>query len=218
MVIDITNQRYGRLVVVARDGSDKKGHALWECKCDCGKRITVRGDHLRRGATQSCGCYMREKAKKQHKRHGETGTRLYSIWCNMKKRCDDQKYKSYPNYGAKGIKVCPEWSESFEAFRDWSISNGYRDDLTIDRIDVYGNYEPENCRWSTMLEQQNNRGNNRVISFRGVSKTVSQWAKETGISEGTIRSRLDRGWPADRVLADPVNKKHIKNIGGITHA
>lgn len=208
---DETGNRYGRLLVLERTDNSPRGIAMWLCRCDCGQIVAARGDHLRSGATQSCGCYMRDKAKETSQKHDGTKTRLYRIWCNMKNRCYNAKVKSYADYGARGIVVCDEWLYSFEVFRDWSLANGYQDDLTLDRIDTNGNYEPSNCKWSTMLEQQSNRRNNTILPFNGQHKTISQWSRELGISEGTLRSRIDCGWSVERALTEKIHTKHRRN-------
>lgn len=151
--IDMTGRRFGRLVVVGEAPKRfTNRNRYWYCCCDCGNITTVRGDELRGGVTVSCGCYNREKNIDL----GMCETRLYHTWEGMKQRCYNPKAINWKYYGGRGIRVCPEWHK-FRPFHDWAMANGYRDDLTIDRIDVNGNYEPGNCRWVTPAEQVRNR-------------------------------------------------------------
>lgn len=125
----------------------------------------------------------------------------------MKTRCLNPNSKDYPNYGGRGIKVCPEWMESFEAFRDWAMANGYRDDLTLDREDVNGNYDPNNCKWSTRTEQANNKRNNHKVTANGVTHTIAEWEKITGIQNQTIHKRISRGWREEDAVLLPLGSK-----------
>lgn len=139
-------------------------------------------------------------------KHGGYGSRLYEVWRTMKKRCNNPKNSQYHLYGGRGITVCEEW-QKFEPFYEWAMSNGYRDDLTIDRIDSNGNYEPLNCRWATWKEQQNNRRNNHLITYNGETKTLKQWSEKIGISWFTLYERLKRGWSVEKVLSTPQMRK-----------
>ena len=210
--VDLTGKRFGRLVVVERDFSYKKA-AYWRCRCDCGNETTVQSVHLRSGATQSCGCLHMENAFKSNwSSHGGYKTRLYAEWTGMKGRCYNMKNHRYPDYGGRGIKVCPEWRNSFVSFRDWALANGYQDDLTIERKDVNGDYCPENCCWATQKEQQNNRRNNHYIIYQGRRQTIKQWAEETRINEAAIYSRVNKlGWPPERALTEPINNPKKPN-------
>ena len=161
--IDLTGQRFARLVVESpadsiRDSSGRSRKA-WNCVCDCGNAVIVRGNDLKNGKVLSCGCLKCEnlKVKKIAKTHGLHGSRLYRIWRNIKTRCYNANSPDFQYYGSRGIVVCDEWKNNFKSFYEWSISNGYSEDLTIDRIDTFGNYEPSNCRWITIQEQQKNR-------------------------------------------------------------
>lgn len=139
--------------------------------------------------------------------HGLCDTRIYRIWKNMKQRCYNPKNPRYNFYGKIGVKVCDEWKNNFISFYKWSIENGYQDNLTIDRIDVNGNYEPSNCRWITNKEQQFNKHVNHFITYNGETKTLTEWGMELGIDPNTLGTRLSRGWSIEKTLITPV-KKH----------
>ena len=196
---DLTKMKFGRLTVLER--VSKMGeHAKYRCKCDCGTTIIVEGGNLVTGATKSCGCIRSEMVTASSTKHGGRKTKLYKVWRNMLNRCNNPKNKEYHCYGGRGIKVCPEWATDFSAFRDWALSNGYHESLTIERIDVNAGYFPENCMWADRYIQSRNRTNNRKISFQGRTMILVDWAKETGFSESTIRRRLNRGWSVERAL------------------
>ena len=159
--LNLSGQRFGRLVAI--EPAERQGrYTTWLCKCDCGKETVVRTINLRSGNSKSCGCLSRDTAQNSHIVHGGKGTRLYRIWAGIKARCECPGCSNYKNYGGRGIKICREWRYDFAAFRDWALSHGYQDDLTIDRIDNDKGYSPDNCRWATMKEQQNHRRNNAI--------------------------------------------------------
>lgn len=139
--------------------------------------------------------------------HGCTHTRLFKIWSGMKERCYRHAHSYYMDYGGREIKICEEWKNNFLTFKKWAEANGYTENLTIDRIDVDGDYSPENCRWATMREQQNNKRNNRKIEYNGESHTVTEWAEITGIGKTTIKERLNRGWGAEKTLSTPIRPR-----------
>lgn len=191
-------QRYGKLTVESRHAS-VKGNIVWDCVCDCGQRTRVNSSNLRGGKTTSCGCVRRESAKQRQTRHGMYGTPIYKVWVNMKGRCLNPKNAKYPQYGGRGIKICPEWTASFDAF--------YADmgDLptaahTIERRDVNGDYEPSNCIWATRQVQANNTRRNRYLTYEGRTQTMAAWAAERGIKPSTLRTRLTNGFSLARAL------------------
>lgn len=159
--IDLTGQKFGRLTVLKRAEnyiSPNGGkRAQWLCKCECGKEVVVLGNNLRKGLTRSCGCFQKERLSEISTVHKATGIRLHNEWRAMKARCNIPSCSNYEYYGGRGIKVCDEWINDFEAFKQWAIKNGYADKLTIDRIDVNGDYCPENCRWISFQENCWNR-------------------------------------------------------------
>ena len=201
-LIDLTGKRFGKLTVIKKHNQDKWGCWNWLCKCDCGKESIVSGGHLRGMKTKSCGCSRKESKNFSHKM---TGTRIYSIWQAMKSRCYYEKSEIFKYYGGRGIKVCDEWKNSFISFYEWSMKNGYdenaeRGQCTIDRIDVNGNYEPNNCRWATIKQQANNTRRNHFIEYNGKTQTVSQWANELGVEPDSIFNRLQKGFTEEEAL------------------
>lgn len=159
---DLSGKRFGSLTVIKRD--DTKSVPYWVCKCDCGRVKSVKGTHLRSGAIISCGCVGKKHLRESKIKHNQRNTRLYGVWCNMKNRCYNKKVRSFKDYGANGINVCDEWRNNFEAFSKWAYANGYDPNAaygkcTIDRIDVYDDYKPNNCRWVDAKVQANNRRN-----------------------------------------------------------
>ena len=154
----LIGQRFGRLTVLEEGDRTKSGNVKWICECDCGT-ITgpINGANLKNGTTKSCGCLQRDTVITRNLTHGKCYTRLYRIWHDMRARCKYPSNPNYKDYGGRGIKVCDEWANSFEPFQGWALANGYAENLTIDRKDANGNYDPSNCRWATMKEQRHNR-------------------------------------------------------------
>ena len=164
----VAGQKYGRLTPIQYDSGFKK----WECVCECGTLVFVKSAALNNGNTRSCGCLQKDISRNIGTKHGMSDSKLQRVWSGMKQRCYNPNNKSYHYYGGKGIKVCDEWKEDFQAFYDWAMSNGYKEGLTIDRIDVNGNYEPSNCRWVT--QKQNNENRRLVRLKNGQYASVKQ--------------------------------------------
>lgn len=210
-LIDLSNQTFGKLIVLYRVYPNKVSnkHTYWKCRCECGKEIVTSSNHLRTGHTQSCGCMHNAKKGKNNPsyKHGKKHTRLYRIWSGMKGRCLNKNNKKYKNYGARGIKVCNDWLDKqngFINFYNWAINNGYKGDLTIDRFDVNGNYEPNNCRWATIKEQNMNKTTTRYAIYKHKKKTIMEWAEEYNIKYSILIRRIDRGWNVEKALLTPV--------------
>lgn len=202
---DLSGARFGRWTVLYEADPDyRNGRRLrrWYCRCDCGAERSVNERLLKNGSSKSCGCYhsdvMREVGK-CNITHGMTDTRLYRIYRHMIGRCYNEHDIRYPYYGARGITVCAEWSK-FDNFAKWALENGYNDELSIDRIDVNGNYTPDNCKWSTVQEQSLNKTNTHYIEFNGVKKSIAEWAREYGMPYKRLHKRIRDGWSPERAL------------------
>lgn len=200
---DLTGNRFGNLVVIKKAGIQKQ-HTKWLCKCDCGIIKEILGSNLVSGHTTSCGCVHRKISKAIHTIHGKSREKIYHIWEAMKRRCDNPHTEKFSQYGGRGIKYINKWKE-FSEFYQWAISAGYKIGLSIDRINVNGNYEPSNCRWVTMKDQQSNKRNNHLICYNGKTKTLSQWAELLEIYPSSLLGRISRHG-IDGALSMGVNK------------
>lgn len=155
---NLMGKRFGKLTVIEKTHIDNCRELCWICLCDCGQTTKpIRSTDLRRGCTKSCGCFRKENQRKKVLKHGLEHTRIYRIWSGMRSRCYSPANRMYRCYGGRGITICDEWKDDITAFHKWAMANGYRDDLTIDRINNDGNYEPSNCRWATYSQQNKNR-------------------------------------------------------------
>lgn len=207
-------RKFDRLKVIEElPNRDKHRHILFKCVCDCGNYVSVLGTDLRNGRTKSCGCLQKEKAKEANTKHGKGNSRLYRIYYAMINRCYRTNNVNYGNYGGRGIVVCDEWKHDFEAFYNWAINNNYRENLTIDRIDLDGNYEPNNCKWITYKEQNNNKRNNVKITYNGKTQTLKQWADELGLNYSTLKSRHRNKWNTKDILFGRSPNEHNKIEG-----
>jgi hypothetical protein len=210
---DLTGQVFGTIKVLGFAGKDKHREYHWKCVCTkCGRIFEKRTSSMKRGCP-SCVKII----------HNGAGTRLYDIWRLMKRRCLNKCYYDCKDYGGRGIRICSDWN-NFEIFREWALQNGYKVGLEIDRIDVNGNYCPENCRWVNDREQANNRRNNLFFEMDGIIYTLTEWARVYEINEGTVARRLKLGWKIEDALKIKVDKrkgqKQIKkySINGITRS
>ncbi|KYC82578.1 hypothetical protein [Bacillus licheniformis] len=208
-LIDYTGYKIGRLEVV--ETYRRNGRTFCKCKCECGNIVNVRVDSIKKnGETRSCGCLaedMRNGNVKVNVTHGLSYNKLYRYWDGMKKRCYSPSHDSYKWYGATGVKICDEWLHDFKSFYDWSIENGYREGLSIDRIDPSKDYSPTNCRWVTLSEQANNRSNNVRTDVNGEILNIAQVAKKYNLNENTVRGRYKRGKRGNELIS-PVKPKN----------
>lgn len=215
-VDSLVGKKFGRLTVVSREENIRsntgRSHVMYMCKCDCGNSVVIKAENLRSGNTKSCGCLEKEINKEKSTKHGMTHNRLYNVWQGMKLRCYDKNHKAYKNYGGRGITVCDEWLHDFQAFYDWSMSNGYDENAphgqcTIDRKDNNKGYSPENCQWVTMKEQQMNKRNNYIVSYKGQDVPLSAVAEQEKIDRDTLASRLKKGMTIEEAIS--YKKKEI---------
>lgn len=196
---DITGIKFGRLTPVVYLGKSR-----WHCICSCGMPSQVRSDGLKNGTIVSCGCYQRERARK-NKTHGMYKSPEYTAWAAMHARCTNPNNPQWKDYGGRGVKVCPEW-EDFEGFyRDMGSRPSSKHSL--DRIDNGLLYSKATCRWATWLEQGNNTSRNRRITHDGQTRTIGEWARLVGINYQTLFHRINIGWPIERALTRPVGSR-----------
>ena len=198
-LIDLIGKRFNKLIVIKYLGKSK-----WLCLCDCGNKTIVSSGNLKSNHVKSCGCLNKEIARKKLTTHNLSNTRIYKIFMGMKKRCYNQKAINYCQYGQRGITICQEWLNNFELFYNWSLNNGYKDNLTIDRIDVNGNYEPNNCRWVTQAEQNLNTRRNHYLTFNGKTHTMKEWTKLLNLTYSALQHRIKRGWTMEKIINTPL--------------
>lgn len=208
-VENIVGNKYGYLTVIDRVNNARSGHSRWLYKCICGNMVEVLKNNLKNGNVKSCGCMHGKLSSDSHKSHGYSYSRLYRIYYSMRARCYNPNHRAYEEYGGRGITICDECmgDNGFIAFRDWAESNGYNDNLSIDRKDNNKGYFPGNCKWSTDKEQLNNRRDNHLITYKGKTHTASEWGDITGVGRDNIYCRLQKGWSIERTLTTPVNKR-----------
>lgn len=211
---DLTGMKFNRLTVIRPSEKSRTGETRWVCRCDCGKETIVQSNNLKSGLVKSCGCLRHEYLVDAHTTHGGSKrggkrTRLYSVWIGMRRRCYDRSDANYHRYGACGITVCDEWKDDFAAFRAWAVKNGYKKNLTIDRIDNNKGYSPGNCRWAGATIQARNRRSNNVITFNGETHIAIEWDEILGFTRGTVSRRIkSRGWSIERALTEPIHREN----------
>lgn len=198
-LIDISGQCFGLWTVLDQQGNAPRGAALWRCKCECGVERVVVGSDLRNGKSTGCGCTGAIRIGTLRRTHGGSNTRIHQIWKNMRARCNNHKHPAFSTWGGRGITICDEWND-FTVFKEWALRNGYADNLSIERIDVNGGYEPSNCKWATPLEQSINR---RFVLVNKDGVAWSQIAKANGIRVTLMHSRLHEGWPIEAAATLP---------------
>ena len=206
--------RYGYIEVLEKTSKRKRNYVVYKCKCHkCGKIVEKTLEHLQTRKNQgfdnmTCGCFNRHH--NNFYKNGLSNTRLRHIYANMKSRCYNKNNKGYNYYGGRGIKICEEWLEDFENFYNWAIGCGYKENLTIERINVNGDYEPNNCKWADVYEQMNNRTNTIKLKYKDTTKSLTEWAREYNIEIATLRTRISRGWSVERALNE---KTHLNYKG-----
>lgn len=216
--LDLVGEKFGKLTVIAFAGVKKYDngnmYSQWLCQCDCGNTFTTLGVTLKYGSVKSCGCLKKESAQERARRKIKTDVhaeKLYNVWQGMKARCYNINGIAYNCYGGRGITVCDEWKDNYPAFKKWAYENGYDEDApkgacTLDRIDVDGNYCPENCRWVDRKAQANNRRTNRLVEYNGETKTLHEWSIITGISQSVLYARIfNLKWDIERAFKQPLS-------------
>lgn len=214
--VDLTGKKFGRLTVLelhhkeqcyAKNGTKNGNRYYYLCLCDCGNKTVVRGSHLQYGKILSCGCYLKKRRVESNIIHNLSTSRIYRIWRNIKRRCFYKKSIRYASYGGRGITICNEWLNDFMNFYNWAINNGYTDNLSIDRINVNGNYEPSNCRWVDIKTQQRNTTQNHLITYNGETHCIAEWAEKYNISYAVLHARLFKlNWTVEKALITPTRK------------
>lgn len=205
---DLIGKRFGKLTVIKYSHKDKKSNTYWLCKCDCGGENIVRRNHLLSGGVKSCGCVIYEKREVTHGLYSRN-PRLNKIYDGMIDRCYKTYRNCYKNYGARGIRVCDEWLNNPKKFEEWALKNGYQEKLTIDRIDVNGSYEPNNCRWVDNKTQCRNKRNNRYITYNGETRCLSEWCELYNFTESAVRHWVERR----KISWEDGIKHYIERVG-----
>lgn len=221
VMVDLTGMVFGRLTVIERNYQKEKElnkdykKRYWTCKCECGNETVVPTGQLTTGKTRSCGCLRNDCLAHASTTHGLSWkSRLYSIWNGMKSRCYNSNQKSFANYGARGVRICDEWMD-FSSFYNWAINNGWNEsdkNISIDRINVDGNYEPCNCRFVTNKQQANNKTTSHFLSFNGETHTIAEWSEIVGLDQSALYYRITHGWDVEKALTTGSGETRIKKL------
>ena len=190
---NLQGQRFGKLVAIEFIEINKNKKSVWRFKCDCGNEKNIIVSNVKNGRTSSCGCEHKKQLSNRVKKHGYCGAKLYTIWIDMKDRCFNPNNTSYSNYGGRNIKVCNEWKHDFKTFKEWAFKNGYKEGLSIERINNNKDYSPNNCKFISFLDQNKNKRSNKYVTIDGETKTISEWSRVVGINRNTISRRISKG-------------------------
>ena len=192
---DITGKKFGKLTAIKLDHIERTKTGTvhyWLYRCDCGNEKVIRKGEVSQGGSQSCGCFLKESVQKRSKKHGQSHLRLYHIMHDMKQRCLNPNNKNYKHYGARGITIYKDWLDNFDSFYNWAINNGYKENLTIERINFNGNYEPNNCKWILLNEQSKNTRRTRFITVNNETYCLGDWAKKFNMKYNTLKYHIDK--------------------------
>jgi hypothetical protein len=213
--VDLEGRTFGGWTVVSYAGRRQSQQILWLCRCECGTERVVLGNNLKRGLTRSCGCLYREAGREATRQantsHGYSGSATYKCWGHMKERCLNPNHKKYLDYGGRGITICERWLQ-FENFLEdmGEKPEGY----SLDRINNEKGYEPGNCHWATLEEQDRNKRVNHLLTHNGETHCASEWAEIVGINRATLETRLNRGWSVEKALTTPVRRYALPELVG----
>jgi hypothetical protein len=207
---DLTNQRFGRLTALLPVKKPWSSKYYWACRCDCGREVETIGSNLLRGNSTSCGCAKNEAVGALNFQHGMSKTRMFKIWAGIRKRCNNPNMTSYSHYGGRGIRVCERWDTFIQFYLD--MKEGYADNLSLERINPNGDYEPSNCKWATAKQQARNKRNTVLLECDGVKRTAAEWEEITGVPRNTIWNRVKRGWTVNQSIYGKAEQTTLEEI------